>query len=211
MVSCNLYFKKLKIYLLFLLFILSFIETKSQNEYEPAPEEDISQYFQDSGYSRRKNVVKVNLLSLLQGDLPISFERVLTKAITIEAGIGIMFPYYVPGSFELFLGEERVIKKPNMGYSLMLQPKLYLRVKKAPEYSYLSLLYRRRVFSQNNAKITFDEFAFTFGFQLFVGKSNQIVTTYESGFGLRIAKDYSQNSKKYSPIAPLNLKLGYIF
>jgi hypothetical protein len=174
-------------------------------------EEDVSIYFNDSGYSKRKNLIKVNLLALVQGDLPISLERVITKGISIEAGVGVMLPYYTPNLFELLIPDERTIKNPDLGFSFMVQPKFYIIYKEAPEYSYVGVLYRKRFFSQNNQKINFDEIAITYGFNLFLGKSNTVLFAYETGLGLRITTNKTTDRKTYLPCFPLNFKLGYIF
>ncbi|MDR1878725.1 MAG: hypothetical protein LBQ64_04090 [Bacteroidales bacterium] len=42
-----------------------------------------------------KNIVKTDIISIISGELPVSWEHKFSKQIGIEAGAGVLLPYYV--------------------------------------------------------------------------------------------------------------------
>ena len=174
-------------------------------------------FFDDGGISNAKNIFKVNVISIINGDLPFYYERVLNKSFGLEVGAGILLPYYIPEIIPLLSGET-IINNPNYGYSIWFQPKYYL-LKKAPEYSYMSFQYRRRNYYQNIQSIVFSDITFGYGTQLFIGK--RFLFDYNTGIGYRhvIIKqedvNISTRDDVYNNINGvllyINIKLGLIY
>lgn len=108
------------------------------------------------------------------------------------------------------LSQEFIIKNPKMGYSFMAQPKIYFG-KKAPEYGFMGLNYRSRNFFLQDYNIVYNDITINFGWHLFLGKSNNLLMSYETGIGPRFMKNKTLNENGIFFATPVNFKLGYIF
>ena len=170
--------------------------------------QDNSYYFDDGGISESKNLVKINVLSIVNGDLPVYYERIIGKSFSIEFGAGILLPYYIPELPQLFLDEPE-IENPDFGHSLWIHPKYYIQ-HEAPELNYLGIQFRRRSYTQDNQAIIFTDLTFNYGLQLIVGK--RLVFDYNVGVGFRYKTQESLNiEKEISGLAlPIGTKLGII-
>ncbi len=197
-----------KHFILILLFVLisSSIELIAQND----SIKDNSYYFDDSGISEAKNIVKLNILSIINGDLPLYYERILSKSISIEVGVGLLLPYYIPELPQILSEEASDIKNPDLGYSLWIHPKLYI-FHEAPELSYIGMQLRRRNYNQDYQTFRYTDITVNYGIQFIVGK--RIVFDCNIGLGLFInAKKSTLNDSYIDGIAlPLGVKIGYLF
>jgi len=166
-------------------------------------------YFDDGGVSVARNVVKVNVWSVIIGDLPVYYERVLSKSLSIEVGAGILLPYYVPGVPGFFSKKEQT-HNPTFGYSFWIHPKYYLQ-REAPELLYWGFQYRRRSYHQNDQAFILTDFTFNYGLQLILGK--RFALDSNIGFGFRFDHDMSSSPLyRISGLAvPIGIKIGYIF
>jgi hypothetical protein len=88
-------------------------------------ESSIDQYLDDGGISTAKNFLKINLISVYQGDLGVSLERRLSKDFAIEVGAGVLLPYFN----DYFIYPETngsTFYKPNVGGSLLLEGRIVM-------------------------------------------------------------------------------------
>lgn len=197
---------------LFLSIILFFHTVTSAQ----SKDDDLDHLFDDGGMSTAKNVVKLNLATIIIGDVPFSYERIIGERIGIEVGVGKLMNYYNPDLAELSFGndleeENLQIKGPKGGYSFVIFPKYYYN-NKAPLTMYSGLKYRKRNYTFNSKEdIILTDFSFNYGFQFTLIK--KLVVDYNMGIGFRWRKD--ENTAVESEInnitLPLAVKIGYLF
>ena len=152
------------------------------------------------------------MFSVIIGDLPVYYERVFLKRLSIEAGIGVLLPYYVQEGFGLIEDEKDIIE-PDIGYSLWLHPKYYF-TDKAPEYGYMGFQYRLRNYNlKSGDKIKYKDLTLNFGWHLFLGKVFLMEYNIGVGFRFKIFLDkYDIEIEKKSNIAfPIGFRFGYVF
>ncbi|MBC7451254.1 MAG: hypothetical protein H7259_07170 [Cytophagales bacterium] len=170
---------------------------------------DISYYLDDGGISTNRDIIKVNIPSIITGDLPFFYERVLSRSIGIEAGVGILLPYYVPEIPITFISDVSV-KNTDGGYSLYLQPKYYF-THRAPEDIYIGMQVRRRTYFEDKISTVFTDLILNFGSQAHIKKNLIIDVSY--GVGFRIITDAEENLHNTIDgiVMPVAVKLGYSF
>lgn len=195
---------KLYIKIIILMLILALFYNKIYSQDDNTI--DNSSYFDDGGLSERKNIIKYNILSSLNGDASLHYERALAKKFAIEIGAGFLFP----NKF-IFLEDEfynASPRKTDNGYSLWLNPKFYI-FKNAPEDYYVSFLLRQRCYNIGEQKIIHNDILFNQGIQFIIGK--RFSFDISLGFGLRLTKDKSADDKLgFSITVPLGCKFGII-
>ncbi|MCK4662030.1 MAG: hypothetical protein KAT68_04150 [Bacteroidales bacterium] len=194
-------------FILILFFLLQLSNTKllAQND----SLNDISYYLDDDrGISDGRNLVKINFLSIINGDIPVYYERILSKSIGIEVGVGLLLPYYCFEISNLF-SEDTKIENPDYGYSLWIQPKYYFQ-QKAPELNYFGIQLRQRNYNQDNQTIVFTDLTINLGLQFIIRK--RIIFDYNVGVGCRFINEKSADiNKSFGGLAiPTAFKLGYI-
>jgi len=196
--------KKIQIILMIFILSISHYKVIAQND----SIQDNSYYFDDGGISESKSLVKINVFSIVNGDLPVYYERIIGKSFSIEFGAGILLPYYIPELPQLFSGESE-IANPDFGHSIWIHPKYYVQ-HESPELNYLGIQIRRRNYNQDNQTIIFTDLTFNYGLQLIVGK--RLVFDCNVGVGFRYKTQESLNiEKEISGLAfPIGIKLGII-
>lgn len=188
--------------LIFTLLSLFFYTGKIQ-----AQEESLSNYFNDGGISNSKNIVKINTFSILLGDIPITYERIIGQSFGIEVGAGMIIPLETP--FDLlnsFSGKG----DPTNGYSIWVFPKYYIQ-HEAPEKNYMGFQYLRRKYQyENHSEIT-TSVTYNFGLQLLLGK--RFIFDYNVGVGFWFSdrEEIYTDSRKAGVALPIAIKLGTIF
>ena len=194
------------IQLIVMIFILLILQYKviAQND----SIQDNAYYFDDGGISESKNLFKINVLSIVNGDLPVYYERILGNSFSIEVGAGILLPYYIPELPNLLSGESE-IENPDFGHSLWIHPKYYIQ-HEAPELNYIGVQFRRRYYNQDDQPIIYTDLTINFGLQLILGK--RFVFDYNLGIGFRYKTQKSIHMKnEISGVAlPIGIKLGII-
>lgn len=196
-------------FLLFLIF--SQINTLAQT----TDTTDISYYFDDGDISISKNILKLNVASLVTGDLNLSYERKIANWFAIEVAGGVLLPYYTPELFEI-AADNNEITKPEGGYSFSVQPKFYL-FSDAPEGGYFSLQFRKRHYILNDLEmpeIGYQDFTINFGSQF--NLVHRLVLDYHLGVGFRYKTYHNRwlsgpHTKIGGICMPLALKFGYLF
>lgn len=170
--------------------------------------QDNSYYFDDGGISDAKNVIKLNILSTINGDLSLFYERVLFNSFSIEFGAGLILPYYITELPKLF-SDEAEIKKPDSGYSLWIHPKYYFQ-QKAPELYFIGIQIRRRNYNQDYQTIVYTDITLNYGLQLILAK--RIAFEYNIGIGYRFSDETASSQKTgiNELIIPIGIKFGII-
>lgn len=172
-------------------------------------QEDNSYYFDDGGISTCNNVIKINTLSILNGDLPFFYERVFIDEISIEIGAGVLLPFYNIENNIFYSESSFPITNPTGGYSIWIQPRFYSK-HTAPESSYIGFMYRKRFYNQNNEQIVFTDFAINIGQQIMIKK--RMTCDFSLGAGYKIQEDNSSQIKLMhlnNFILPIGLRFGY--
>jgi len=195
---------RLTLFTLLLFCVTYSSELLAQNDSIP----DASFYLNDTGFSIRKNVIKVNLLSVIYGDLPVYYERAITNSFSIEVGAGVLLPYYFP---KLSQYDEDIegVENPIGGTSIWIQPKLYYGGR-APENSYVGVQWRQRNYNLENNEVRHTDISLNFGYQLVLGK--RLIFDYNAGvgFGMKKSKIDEGTDGLIGLTMPIGIKLGII-
>jgi len=200
---------RIKIYILLAIFIISGNLIAQTNSNDTS---DISKYFDDGRISNAKNVIKFNAISIITGDLPIYYERIINRQISIEAGIGLLLPYY-GYEFPKNPDGNQYVSDPDGGYSIWIHPKYYYG--RAPEDGYFGLQYRRRSYKENGFNIVYTDYTVNYGFQYYFG--SRYVMDINFGLGIRTEKVPDDFPKeiyeldKITFVAPFGIRLGILF
>ncbi len=144
---------------------------------------DIDSYFEDGGIKNAKNVFKINVLSLVNGDLPIFYERAISNVFSIELGVGILLPYYIPEPplliKQIGTNNPPAAKDVKIGYSLYINPKIYFS-HSAPTGFYIGFQWRHRSYKLPLKKLVYNDLIFNLGY-VFNPKKRFVI---EPNFGL---------------------------
>jgi hypothetical protein len=186
--------------LLLIIFFLIQPTLKAQDK-----ENDPSYYFQDKGISSSKNIIKMDLLSLLRGNVGLNYERVLNKTLTIESGLGLRVGYFFPDFTLPYMGQPEIFQ--GSALTFMIQPKFYFY--RAPERKYVGICYQLTRFSQLQSH----DYTIQLGTQLIKGK--RLIMDAAFGFGIRfqdveIEPPFYNPGKDFFLVFPLNFKIGYL-
>ena len=168
-----------------------------------------SWYFDDGGISESKNILKINVLSVITGDLPLYYERVISRSFTIEVGAGLLFPYFIPNSIQNEFDSEP-LESPDIGYSIWIHPKIYLR-QEAPELDYIGVQYRKRTYRQNGESNSLTDITLNGGLQIM--PLSRMVFDFNIGLGISFNDENSTAPEdRIAGVAfPIGVKIGYIF
>lgn len=172
------------------------------------PVQDVSYYLDDSGFSNRKNVFKVNLTSIVYGDLPIFYERAITNSLSVEVGAGVILPYYFP-QLSLLDKDDNHIENPTGGTSIWVQPKLYFGGR-APENSYFGIQWRQRKYNLENNQVRHTELTLNLGYQLVLGRRFTFDYNAGIGFGMQKSKIDEGKDEFLGLSMPIGVRLGII-
>lgn len=184
-----------------------------------------------------KNLIKINPILFLRGDIPIYYERALSGKFSAEVGFGMTIRDYI-SSVTTLGGEvyqDGIDIKPNLGYSINLGARYYpSNYVYQPEGVFLGLDYRFQKYNATaeNTNIIFTKTAITEqnnDVRLLLGyikyfEENVFIEWY-SGFGVRhkvydsislqdngVFKSASVSSKNFLlPYLSLGFKIGVAF
>lgn len=183
------------------------------NSFSQASDQDLTHFFDDGGISGSKNIVKLNIASVVTGDYAISIERVIRSNWSLEAGVGKLASYYNPDLYEYFQDdlEDIQLTNPEGGYSYTISPKYYY-LDDAPFEAYTAFEYRHRHFKYRNAtSIYVNDYTFNYGFQFILYQKLMMDINWGLGFRFkRLEKDNYQEETNNITM-PLNVKMGYLF
>ncbi|MFN6944492.1 MAG: hypothetical protein ACK4ND_06060 [Cytophagaceae bacterium] len=157
------------------------------------------------------NLIKINPLLILRGDIPIYYERRIKDQFSIEAGVGITHRDYLFD--DLFDEYNNFSRTSRLGYSFVLAAKFWpSSYTKAldefyfgPEIRLLRYNYEvmdcafqssRNLLSEHRM---FTDFKITFGYVSYV--TDNVFFDFYSGFGLR-SRNIKTTSCEYSNLRP---------
>ncbi len=168
---------------------------------------DLSYYFEDGGISESRHVFKLNIFTIYYGELPLHYEYVVSESFSVEAGVGLLLPYFVQDPILEYMDWPLIVNE-GIGYSLWLFPKYYFR-KGAPELNYAGIQFRQRNFNAENQKVIYTDLTVNYGVQLMLGR--RIAIDYVVGAGVKIAReDPVINNKRLIGVSiPVQLKIGF--
>lgn len=173
-------------------------------------DDDVDQFFDDYEVNSN-NIVKFNLTGLYIGEAAFFYERILFDRVGIEAGAGIMLPYYNPELQYTIGSSVNALEEPSGGYSFHVQPKLYHST--APEGMYYSIYYRHRNYKQNDSSFVYNDIVATSGIQRFITDRIGFDLTY--GIGIRLGNEAVREvwggATTMQIVYPVHLKVSYFF
>ena len=172
--------------------------------------EDVDYYLNDSGLSKRKNLIKLNPISIISGEVPFFYERILSKSLGVEVGVGILLPYYNPEFPEVIWDNSIGVVNPVGGYSWYLFPKIYFG-RGAPESTYLGFQVRKRNFDTEEGEMIFTDLTMNFGAQILVRKSLIIESNWGLGFRLKTVETDDIKNEVDGLAFPFVVKICYLF
>ncbi len=199
----------MKLKLLSIFLVIFFVSNSSlQAQNDTIDENDA--FFDDGGISKKKNLIKINTLSLLSGDLPVSYERGFGKRLSLEVGVGVLLPFYfneIPGEA---IDNGFGLKKRDLGYSLTIFPKYYL-FSETLDYVYVGFQYRQRNFDRNTQSIRQNDYCLIYGFQYYI--YSQFSVDFSIGIGFRFTNSIGTiyEESDIGVLMPFALKFGYLF
>jgi len=208
--------------LVFLAFVLHFLlNLQNVNAQTEIPVSDaVKQYFEDRKNPTTQNMFSVKPTLLINGELPVFYERNIANSLGLEIGAGLLLPYYLPGVYELVgaFGSNNEIgdrsDELKVGTTYWLSAKHYL-AGEAPDGIYYGFSYRRRNYNLLDARILVSEITVNFGWNQVL--NNQIVVGYMTGIGSRWQKSKSKSTSVKEDLdgsgvaIHLNLSVGWLF
>ncbi len=169
--------------------------------------QDLSEVFDDGGLSQRKNLIKINIVPLFQGELTFNYERILTDHITAEVGLGFQLPYYMP-DIGMFLNDgSATIEKPAFSVQWWLFPKYYFQA--APEMGFVGVILRQRKYDTNENDYNITDIMYSYGIQMF--KGDKMLIEFNIAIGYRLQKNQTVKLKKEGVAIGYGMKVGYCF
>ena len=185
------------------------------------------------------NLVKINPLLILNGDIPVYFERRIKNQLSVEGGVGVTYNDYIYNGFNLadtdLYDENREYK---LGYSVVGSVKFYpSRYTKAldefyfgPEIRFRKYNSQLSEYSSNDVLLgTYPEHRTLIDFKLMIGyiayASDFVIFDFYGGVGMRSRDvsfaylDYSgtgeeikyDSYKDMAPVLSAGVKIGFGF
>ncbi len=176
-------------------------------------QDDISAYL-DEGKAGNKNLIKVNLVSSISGNVTVCYERKISKKWSLEAGVGWILPYSIE---PLHLLEKTTwLTSREMGFSYFLQARNY------PMSDALRGFFWSPQFAQSYFKgkqpdrpeIRQNWYTMNFGYQF---ELLGLFADISLGLGLRKSKINTEDIEQFNGnhgsavVFPIGIKLGYLF
>lgn len=203
--------EKIKRILFFLIFFLVFAQYNFAQQ-DTASKPDMAYYFNDK-ITSSTNIIKICPTTLLQGDLPFFWERILGNVFSFELGLGYQLPYYVNALLFNDIQEAVPVASPVHGFSLWVFPRFYI-FRTAPEFGFVGLQMRKRFYYHDDEKIVESAYTFTPGIQLFLFRNKRICLEYDAGIGFLVrirTSPLSEIKKYYGGSYQINIIAGYKF
>lgn len=183
-----------KTLLILAIFLMSILSLLGQDT-------SLDKYFDDKGLSTSKNILKLNLSSIIVGDYSLMYERLLGESFRIEIGFGVLASYYTKEFPYHFIGETPLSSNPSGGYSFSFSPRT------VSDNIILGIKYRRRVYFLQTEEYIFNDYIIYGGYQLITSK--KIVLEVITGIGLRFSNP--KGSRRSYPLIPFGIEIGYLF
>ncbi|HET8860007.1 hypothetical protein [Marivirga sp.] len=179
--------------------------TFSKKVFGQETEEDVSQYFDDAGIQEAKNILKVDMMSIINGDYQLLWEHRFAKKVSFELGLGNVSNKGFRGRFPEFITgiPAHDISYSRLSYAIAL--KFYPAG--VPEYLFYSINYRKRPYLGADV------------YDFYLGSGYQFILktrlTFAAGIGMGFRNiqantDPAVVSSGFSTFFPLQLSIGYI-
>ncbi|HEY8400494.1 MAG TPA: hypothetical protein VIK89_04490 [Cytophagaceae bacterium] len=229
------------IYLLLITPYSGMVFAQQENSDEPTV---VVTYTKTNGNSYKKrehniyNLIKVNPILIVNGDMPIYFERRLNDQISIEAAVGVTYMNYIYESFKVetqgqYIEERNALPGYSASGSIKFYPSTYTS---ALEDFYFGLEARYRHYrsealdnSTSSLRGYVPEYRkiidskITFGYITYL--SDRVIADFYAGFGMRkrdYARAYYTNENGYTetvyettndliPVISAGIKIGFGF
>jgi hypothetical protein len=173
-----------------LLFFTTLAWSQSKSPKLPVTDANFKKYLDDGRADLRKNAVKLHLDGILNTEITGVFERKLSPAWSIEAGLGVI-PYYIGLNESVsgagFVFGDSIMAPKGMGFSYQLMPKYYYTYGGIDQGGYVGLLFKQRLFKNElGNKISYTEVGSMWGMQLLLKKNLCLDLGY--GWGVAVYK-----------------------
>lgn len=167
-----------------------------------AQPDSLSRYFDDKEISTSKNILKLDLISVIRGDLGLQLEHKISNELSLTAGVGVLMPYYIHDLL-ISTGNQDINSK---GFSYQLHSRWY--PEGVPTQNHYGVLFR----SRNFADVRTSEYALFLGKQKLPHKN----FLYDWYFAIGIKTQKSKDGETYLydsdfgvfPIALIGLQIG---
>jgi len=199
---------QIKTYLIF--FTLITLVSNVFCQKDSTNQNDISHYFYDYDLPVKKNDVKINITSIINGDFSLFYERRFSTSFGVELGIGKTSSYYLlhPTFPRNYFDH---IPNSNNGRSFSVQLKYYYHSNSSNcRKQYIGIRYRDRAYFTDELDFTIQEILLVTGSKLYIGKRYSF--DYSIGLGPAFNNgDRRFSSKKIELGLPLDFKIELPF
>ncbi len=175
--------------------------------------QDLDYYFDDKGRGDRPSdfrlgdqLVKVNLLAIIHGDLPFYYEKIINDFLSLEIGAGLLLPYYIPEVVQIFTLEDE-ISDLNLGYSFWLFPKYYFSAD-APNGWYGGPQIRTRHYKSDNGNFSYFDFTYNVGYLHTFGEIFLIEINAGTGYRFKNNNKLKSYGESDNFVIPFSVKFG---
>jgi len=177
----------------------------------------IDQYL-DDGVDIGKNVLKIQLLTIANGEFGFAYERQIRgnyAAQTLEFGIGLQLGDYRRDNY---LSDDLAVTKLKSGgphYYISYRWYFPSRGHAGPEGPYLTMLHRHREYDFEEVNVLFNDFCTGYGYQHYIGSG--FIVDLNLMLGFRFSKyldgeDYIDGNLNNVDLIPAaQIRFGYMF
>lgn len=179
--------------------------------------ENIMGYLDDGGRTKASNIIKTDVVQILQANIPLIFEHRFNNYLSVQAGFGLLTTSMYHPLFRPIFTEAPFKDDIKGGYSILVQPTIYSN---GFESFHMGVPLRYKRYSNQASSF---EFAAAVGYQWFKGRNWAF--DIEAGVGLNFEKSldgasYIYNTNIIDPhmgkpfssrmIIPISFKVGYV-
>ena len=177
--------------------LMSFLASTTFGQEEE--EHEIDWYFDDGGSASSKNFLKINGAYLVAGDLHFSYERKLNKAFHIEVGLGVLMPWSVDASQNIF-SEDPIVpeRETPRGWSYSIEARSY-GGRSSENHGY-GMLFRGRYYNfSDTLRVKTRDIAITMHYNVRLHNRVSLDLGYGAGFRF-LKKEHSQDPPVQNPV-----------
>ncbi|MCT4665095.1 MAG: hypothetical protein N4A45_07670 [Flavobacteriales bacterium] len=178
--------------------------------------DSLSIYFEDDEISLTRQVVKVDLAFLVQGDLTISYERKITDVFSVEISGGTILPYY-DNYMHLWDVDEDIYRKEDIGARYGYSYSGFLKVNsfgEGIEKYFIGFKYRKRRYFGNTKSQNSNEYLLSAGYQF--NWHTRWIWGFGWEYGLKNTSNFDSHDKLLEgdltrQVLNTNISVGIIF
>lgn len=147
----------------------------------------ISQYLDDNGRTEVSNIIKTDVTEILEGNIPIILDHKFNNFLALQGGVGLLTHSFFKPVIPPILADSKLYPDIKGGYSLYLQPVLYLGSFESLHMG-IPLKYRRH----GNQASSF-EWNVIFGYQWFRTRH----LSFDLSVGVGVNYEHTLDNKSY--------------